>query len=245
MTSEDKKCVINNPMKKIIVFMILLLVTLTGKSQEDSIYAIVSNDTVTLWHTQTERNCNASYQMLVDLYEYHMTWLESDTGDMVHCSCYFDLSVTYGPLGPGTYSVDVYHTERWEMDTVYDGNTTFIIEESMSSEPSEVVQSWVSDCYEFVGVMDDPVIIPVGQNFPNPFSDRTTIPSKLTDHSISYLLIMNMLGEVVRVLEFKPDTAQIIWDGTDDNGNTLPSGIYYYGSSIYGHEGFRKMMFIR
>jgi hypothetical protein len=35
-------------MKKIFVFMILLLVTLTGESQEDSIFAIVSNDTVTL-----------------------------------------------------------------------------------------------------------------------------------------------------------------------------------------------------
>lgn len=232
-------------MKKMFVYMILLLVTLTGKSQEDSIFAIVSNDTVTLWHTFTNRNCGASYQMLVAQDDYQMTWLESDTGDMVKCLCYFDLSVTIGPMVPGTYSVDVYHTERWEQDTLYDGSTNFVIERNMNSGPAEVIQSFQSDCYDLVGIMDDPIITPVGQNFPNPFSDRTTIPYKLTDQSASYLLIMNMLGEVVRVLELKPDMLQITWDGTDDTGRFLPSGIYYYGSTVSASGKFRKMVIIR
>ncbi|HOW25592.1 MAG TPA: FlgD immunoglobulin-like domain containing protein [Bacteroidales bacterium] len=231
-------------MKTIVGLMILLTLNLTGKSQEDSIFAVVSNDTVTLWHISAYRNCSASYQMVVAVSDYKLTWLESDTGDMVHCDCYFDLSVTAGPLLPGAYSVDVYHTERWEMDTLYDGSTSFVIEQSTGSGAAEVIGSWISDCYDLVGTAEDPVIPSIRQNFPNPFSDRTTITCTPGDHSAMYLQILNMLGEVVRVLELEPDATQITWDGTDDRGKSLPSGIYYYGSSS-SREGFRKMVIIR
>jgi hypothetical protein len=183
--------------------------------------------------------------MLVDLDNYQMTWLEGDTGNMVKCLCYFDLSVTIGPLDPGTYSVDVYHTERWEQDTLYDGSTSFVIERNMNSGTAEVIKSFQSDCYDLVGTDDNPIIAPVGQNFPNPFSDRTTIPYKLMDQSASYLLIMNMLGEVVRALELKPDMLQTTWDGTDDNGRFLPSGMYYYGIPVSALGKFRKIVILR
>lgn len=70
------------------------------------------------------------------------------------------------------------------------------------------------------------------QNYPNPFNTQTNINyTVFGDGGKVFLAIYNVNGKFVRTLVNSQQTGgvyQIIWDGTDDFGRPVPSGIYYY-----------------
>ncbi len=73
------------------------------------------------------------------------------------------------------------------------------------------------------------------QNYPNPFNPTTTIRFEIQNTSASLtparLTIFNLLGQKVRVLVNEPLTTgvhQVQWDGRDENGVPVPSGVYLY-----------------
>lgn len=72
--------------------------------------------------------------------------------------------------------------------------------------------------------------------FPNPFFTASTISYELLERSRVSLKIYNLKGQVVRVLErnlFKEKGLyQMQWDGTDEYGKPLPSGIYFVEFSV-------------
>ena len=69
------------------------------------------------------------------------------------------------------------------------------------------------------------------QNFPNPFNPFTTIRFSMPEAGHARLLIYDTGGRLVRTLinELRPrGNHSIVWDGRDDNGTPLPSGVYVY-----------------
>lgn len=65
--------------------------------------------------------------------------------------------------------------------------------------------------------------------FPNPFSDYTTISFELKEESNIRLEVYDMNGALVEQLvaqHLTPNTYFIDWNGADQEGNNLPSGIY-------------------
>ena len=67
-------------------------------------------------------------------------------------------------------------------------------------------------------------------SFPNPFNPRTWIVFGLHEKSSVHLEIYNIAGERVRVLAhrvFLPGHYRIRWNGTNDAGVSLPSGVYF------------------
>ena len=86
------------------------------------------------------------------------------------------------------------------------------------------------------------------QNYPNPFNPETTIPFKLKEKGLVHLAVYNMNGQLVRTLvqqNYQPGSYHVSWDGKDDNGTPLPSGIYLYDFRINGHKFTKKMSFIK
>jgi hypothetical protein len=82
--------------------------------------------------------------------------------------------------------------------------------------------------------IDDNCIIPVSGltgNYPNPFNPETTIEYTLVEDAYVVIGIYNIKGEKVNSLVNVNETAgnhQTTWTGTDFNGNTVPSGVYFY-----------------
>ena len=75
----------------------------------------------------------------------------------------------------------------------------------------------------------------LGQNYPNPFNSITTIPYRLnTTHGRMVavtLQVYNSLGQNVKTLVNglqQPGWHTLTWDGKDEHGKDLPSGIYFY-----------------
>jgi len=85
-------------------------------------------------------------------------------------------------------------------------------------------------------------------NFPNPFNPQTAITWHLPLESHVKLTIFNMLGQAIRVLtdERRPAGIHtILWDGMDDQGRSVPSGVYIYRLHAGDKVFFRKMTFLQ
>ncbi len=86
------------------------------------------------------------------------------------------------------------------------------------------------------------------QNYPNPFNPTTTINYSIPAPAVVKLTIYNLLGQEVRVLvdEFQSSGYKTIsWDGRDNNGFSLVSGIYFYSLAADDFRITRKMMLLK
>lgn len=86
------------------------------------------------------------------------------------------------------------------------------------------------------------------QNYPNPFNPSTQLEYSLIRNARAVLKIYNAAGRVVRTLVDKAQTAgtyQIQWDGKNEAGMNVTSGIYY-ARLIAGQQlQTRKMILLR
>ncbi len=101
-------------------------------------------------------------------------------------------------------------------------------------------------------VEEEPSSIPqefcLGQNYPNPFNPSTTIPFTVQGHVHTTLRIYNVRGQLVRILmdeETKPGRYSVVWDGTDQRGKELSSGIYFYKLSTEHKTVTKKTLLLK
>ena len=101
--------------------------------------------------------------------------------------------------------------------------------------------------------VDDPGVLPprdrLEQNYPNPFNPSTTITFSLKDPSApAELRIFNLKGQLVRTL-YKGIPGgrelKLVWDGKDEQGRDVASGIYHYKLSGGGFSKTRKMLLLK
>ena len=88
----------------------------------------------------------------------------------------------------------------------------------------------------------------LSQNYPNPFNSTTTISYQLSVDSHLDLHIYNLLGQKVRKLVSGGQTAghnTIAWDGKDDLGRDVSSGMYFCVLQIENGRQVRKMLLLR
>jgi len=87
------------------------------------------------------------------------------------------------------------------------------------------------------------------QNYPNPFNPNTIISYSLPQTSGINIIIYNMLGQKIRSLvdelNQSAGTYTTQWDGRDDAGKQVPSGIYIYRMWVGEFVQSRKMMLLR
>jgi len=68
-------------------------------------------------------------------------------------------------------------------------------------------------------------------NYPEPFNNSTVIQYELTKESIVRLTVYNLLGQQVSTLVSSVKSAgkhSVIWNGRDQNGKAIASGVYFY-----------------
>ena len=68
-------------------------------------------------------------------------------------------------------------------------------------------------------------------NYPNPFNPTTRIQYRLPVEAQVKLVVYNVLGQAIRTLvdqELTAGTHQVVWDGRDNSGVTVASGVYFY-----------------
>jgi glycosidase len=86
------------------------------------------------------------------------------------------------------------------------------------------------------------------QNYPNPFNPTTQIRYDLSSHGFVSLKVYNMLGQKVRTLVngLKPSGAHVVsWDGKNDSGVLLSSGVYFYSLQQGPNVITKKMLLVK
>ena len=88
----------------------------------------------------------------------------------------------------------------------------------------------------------------LAQNHPNPFNGRTTIAYELAEPGGVELTLYDLLGQPVRRLVSEYQGAgshRVAWDGTDDEGNPVASGVYLYRLKAGHQQRARRLVLVR
>ena len=106
------------------------------------------------------------------------------------------------------------------------------------------------------GVSEEPPFDPerphaflLNQNYPNPFSPSTTISYALPSGGERVCLhVYNITGQLVRELVNEPQESGVYtvhWDGRNDRGAHVSSGIYFYRLEAGSRSLVRKMVMLK
>jgi hypothetical protein len=93
-----------------------------------------------------------------------------------------------------------------------------------------------------------PAKLVLGPNHPNPFNPKTEISFALPSDGSVELAVFNTSGRLVKTLlsgVYEAGQHRVIWDGKNDAGESMPSGVYFY--SLVTDEGTlaRKMLMLK
>lgn len=122
----------------------------------------------------------------------------------------------------------------------YTGTGTLIL--GSDGDPSNNQTSWIQVINYF-----DPTEVPsveqnqlvLDQNYPNPFTGRTTVPFTLPTPATVRFFMVDAMGHIVNSFErfFEEGSQSIVLDM-----DSYPSGIYYYGIEVNGERRMKKMI---
>ena len=93
-----------------------------------------------------------------------------------------------------------------------------------------------------------PVNFALQQNFPNPFNPSTEIRFDLPENDHVTLAVYNMMGQKVKTLASRnmtPGYHSIIWNGTNDSGAKVATGMYFYSINTKNFQSIKKMLFLK
>lgn len=119
------------------------------------------------------------------------------------------------------------------------------------------IASITGDVYVFGRVPTDindnisnelPTRFELHQNYPNPFNPSTEISFTIPEKTKLKLIIYNILGEEVRLLadkQFTTGSHTVTWDGTDNNGGKVTSGMYFYSLETEQQKSSKKMILLK
>ncbi len=85
-------------------------------------------------------------------------------------------------------------------------------------------------------------------NYPNPFNPETTISFSVKDAGPVSVEIYNVKGQLVQKLVNDVRDAgdhTVVWNGTDNNGRAVSSGVYYYKMNTGKYSSTKKMIMMK
>ena len=90
-------------------------------------------------------------------------------------------------------------------------------------------------------------------NFPNPFNPETWIPFQIKQDSVVTVNIYSSAGQLVRKIEVGPRAAgvydtknsAVYWDGQNDQGEPVSSGMYFYMLQIGAFQDTKRMLLLK
>jgi hypothetical protein len=143
--------------------------------------------------------------------------------------------------------IDVYESVQQELITEYqDGN--LIIPDLLIKDYPIIVSTNINS----VGILSEkqqvPAIYKLENNYPNPFNPFTTIEYSVQKTGNVKILIYNTMGQLVRTLLNEQKSIgehSIIWDGCNDQGRSVATGIYYYQIQAKDFISTKKMLLLK
>ena len=158
----------------------------------------------------------------------------------------------FGP-GPGGFWADLTDEQRdaiWEKikEMRNQGATREEIREAVAEmlEGFGIESPGGSESSSSENASGEPLI--QAQSYPNPFNPQTEITYNLPEDSYVKLTVYNIQGQKVKSLvdEYQSaGTRNVVWDGRDESGESVASGIYLYRIEAGPHEVTNRMVLLK
>ena len=145
------------------------------------------------------------------------TWLDDVTSTF-----YLHVNV---PAGTHVYNVTAVYDGGWESE--------------FSNDAGAVVD---------VGGIPLPLVTELNGNYPNPFNPETAINFALKEAGKVRIDIFNIKGQYVKTLvneHLEAAYHSIVWDGKDDSGVNVSSGVYFYKMDAAKYTSTKKMILMK
>ena len=93
-----------------------------------------------------------------------------------------------------------------------------------------------------------PEVFALHQNYPNPFNPVTTLRYDLPEQAHVEIMIFDIMGREVKRLVNVQQTAgfkSVVWDGTNEWGQPMSAGLYFYRISAGDFHSVKKMVLLK
>ena len=195
----------------------------------------------------------------VNIYSHNLTLNGEKLGEGTVIAAHDENGVKVGHFTIGSKGVfgfmSVYGDDPMteEIDGVRFGETFYL---SVNGQPTDQRFSWTAngDRMEISGLTakNEPEVLPnsysLSQNYPNPFNPETNIDFSLAKAGQAKIEVFNILGELVSTpFDGVANAGQnrVIWDGTDGDGKSVASGIYFYRLTADNFSETKKMTLLK
>ena len=139
------------------------------------------------------------------------------------------------------------------IENIDDTNPTFTINAQFGSIDPVSYYTWDYDLRQPTDVqqVDMPTVpdeFSLEQNYPNPFNPTTEIIYTLPKETEVTFTIYNTIGQKMATLVSEKQAAgkyRVRWLGLDQNGNKLPTGIYFYRLDAGVFTSTKKMLLVK
>ncbi|MDP6419200.1 MAG: C25 family cysteine peptidase [Candidatus Krumholzibacteria bacterium] len=153
--------------------------------------------------------------------------------------------VTSGSIPQGSsQSVELLFSAEDRPDGVYEAELFL----SSNAEDDLLIPVTLTVYSDLTDAGSTPARVALGQNFPNPFNPTTAISFSLPSGGEVELAVYTPSGERVRTLlrgMQGEGNHHVVWDGSDDRGNPVSSGVYFYRLETGVKTLSRKMLMLK
>ena len=165
-----------------------------------------------------------------------------------------DISTTPSLLSAGEgalLAVDFSKSEEVTADSVLLSFSDIVVSDSSGNSMDATGESGTLNVPTGIadaGQQNIPQEFELHQNYPNPFNPKTTISFGIPKTSDAKLAIFNLLGQEVRTILFRglsPGYHSVEWNGVNDNGYRVESGIYFYQLRAGDFVQTKKMVMLK
>ena len=127
---------------------------------------------------------------------------------------------------------------------------TIVFSGDLFSDYRRVTKGMDSDVFEELGALSGklPSNYSLTGNYPNPFNPTTLIRYELSEESPVRLIIYNVTGQEIKLLIDEEQSAgykSVTWDGRDNDGRAVATGIYFYRLNVRGFSQTKKMVLLK
>jgi hypothetical protein len=173
----------------------------------------------------------------------HLTWDVCPDNDFDYFRVYRDDSPGFTP-GTGNLVHSTAGTE-W-LNTESEGWKYHYKITAVDDAGNE--SAWTSGTATAVQASQAPAEFALLHNAPNPFNPSTTVYFDVPERALLELAVYDVQGRRVRTLargSFDPGRRHVRWDGRDDRGNPVASGVYMYRLIAPSYTESKKMILLR
>ena len=198
-----------------------------------------SSDSGSSWASESQITFNhlADYSDVCTSEDFvHVIWQDYGMG-ITRRSIYYERSSDGGESWGDPYWLDGTDDDSWNPAIAASNGKVYVVwADGRSSPPEDIYPGiYFSRYEEGTSVISEPTNLPQAISlsaYPNPFNTTTIISYANLDNS-GGIDILNVLGQVVKTFNIQNrkggqnGQGEIVWDGTDEAGNPVASGVYF------------------